>query len=527
MELLEIVLGMLVVAVVLARFSETLRVPYAVLLVVAGTALAFVPGLPTVDFDPQLIMALFLPPLLFSSAYFTSWRDFKLYLRPILSLAIGLVLATTLGVGIALKLLLPEVPWAVAFLLGAIVSPPDAVAAAAIMEKLRLPKRIVAILEGESLVNDATGLVLYKFALAAALSGMFSAVEAAGTFVIYAVGGCGIGYAVGLIAVWTLKRLHETQLQIAFTFIVPFVAYLAGENVHVSGVLAVVVAGLVVGWHAPEFFTAEARIQGQTVWASVVFVLNALVFILIGLQLDGIAERLAAYSGSHLLWLATCVSAAAIAIRMIWVFPNAYLPMLSASIRQQEGGAPPVGWVVIVGWTGMRGVVSLAAALAIPQTMADGSAFPARDLVVFLSFAVIFSTLVVQGTTLGPLIRWLGVGGDRNFEREEESARRKLAHAALVEIDRLAAEDMVAMEVAPNLRRGYEARLRAEKPTQHDRELDEARRQARRVRLAVVAAERRRLLKLRREREIGDDVLHKLMREVDLEEMRLSNRSQD
>ncbi|MFN7192975.1 MAG: cation:proton antiporter, partial [Rhodospirillales bacterium] len=191
MELLEIVLGMLVVAVVLARFSETLRVPYAVLLVVAGMALAFVPGLPTVDFDPQLIMALFLPPLLFSSAYFTSWRDFKLYLRPILSLAIGLVLATTLGVGIALKLLLPEVPWAVAFLLCAIVSPPDAVAAAAIMEKLRLPKRIVAILEGESLVNDATGLVLYKFALAAALSGMFSAVEAAGTFVIYAVGGCG------------------------------------------------------------------------------------------------------------------------------------------------------------------------------------------------------------------------------------------------------------------------------------------------------------------------------------------------
>jgi CPA1 family monovalent cation:H+ antiporter len=259
----------------------------------------------------------------------------------------------------------------------------------------------------------------------------------------------------------------------------------------------------------------------------VVFVLNALVFILIGLQLDGIAERLAAYSGPQLLWLATCVSAAAIAIRMIWVFPNAYLPMMSASVRAREGGVPPVAWVAIVGWTGMRGVVSLAAALAIPQTMADGSAFPARDLVVFLSFAVIFSTLVLQGTTLGPLIRGLGVGGDRSFEREEESARRKLAHAALSEIDRLAAEDLVAMEVAPNLRRVYEARMRAEKPTQHDREFDAARRQTRRVRLAVVAAERRRLLKLRREREIGDDVLHKLMREVDLEEMRLASRSKD
>lgn len=527
MELLEVVLGMLVVAVVLARFSETLRVPYAVLLVVAGMALAFVPGLPSVDFDPQLIMALFLPPLLFSAAYFTSWRDFRLYLRPILSLAIGLVLVTTLGVGLTLKLLLPEVPWAVAFLLGAIVSPPDAVAAAAIMEKLRLPKRIVAILEGESLVNDATGLVLYKFALAAALSGMFSAVDAAGTFVVYAVGGCVIGYVVGLAAVWVLKRLHDTQLQIAFTFIVPFAAYLIGENLHVSGVLAVVAAGLLVGWHTPEFFSAEARIQGQTVWASVVFVLNALVFILIGLQLDGITQRLAAYSIGHLLWLAACISIVAIGIRLVWVFPNAYLPMVFASVRTREGGPPPVAWVAIVGWTGMRGVVSLAAALAIPQTMADGAGFPARDLVVFLSFAVIFSTLVVQGTTLGPLIRWLRVGGDRNSEREEEAARRKIAHAALAEIDRLAAVDMVAMEIAPNLRRVYQARLRPEEPTQHDRELDAARRQAGRVRVAVVEAERRRLLKLRREREIGDDVLHKLMREVDLEEMRLTNRNQD
>jgi CPA1 family monovalent cation:H+ antiporter len=521
MELLEVVLGMMIVAVILARFSDAAGVPYAVLLVVAGMALAFVPRLPSVDFEPQLIMALFLPPLLFSSAYFTSWRDFRMYLRPILGLAIGLVLFTTLGVGLAVKTLLPDVPWAVAFLLGAIVSPPDAVAAAAILEKLRLPKRIVAILEGESLVNDATGLVLYKFALAAVLSGTFSVVEATGMFAIYAVGGCALGYGIGLASVWALKRLHETLLQIAFSFVVPFVAFLVGENIHVSGVLAVVVAGLVVGWHAPEFFSAQARIQGQMVWSAVVFVLNALVFILIGLQLDGIAQRLADYNIVDLLWLAAVVSAVAIAIRLVWVFPSAYLPMLSRTLREREG-VPPASWVTIVGWTGMRGVVSLAAALAIPQVTADGEPFPGRDLVVFLSFAVIFATLVVQGTTLAPLIKLLRVGGDRNAEIEEESARRKMAHAALAEIDRLAGEDLVALEIAPGLRRTYEGKLRPEAPTQHDRELESARRHARRVRLQVVNAERRRLLKLRREREIGDDVLHRLMREVDLEEMRLA-----
>jgi Na+/H+ antiporter len=522
MALLEIVLFMLMVAIVLARFSDVLRVPYAVLLVVAGMALAFVPGLPSLDFDPQLIMALFLPPLLFSSAYFTSWRDFRFYLRPILSLAIGLVLATTLGVGLVLKLLIPEVPWAVAFLLGAIVSPPDAVAAAAIMEKLRLPKRIVAILEGESLVNDATGLVLYKFALAAVLSGTFSIVEATGAFAVYAVGGCALGYATGMAAVWIAKRLHETLLQIAFSFVVPFVAYLIGEQFHVSGVLAVVAAGLVFGWHAPEFFGAEARLQGQMVWSAVVFMLNALVFILIGLQLDDIVERLSDYSVAHLLRLAFAISLAAIAIRLVWVFPNAYLPMLIPAFRKAEGGTPPVTWITIVGWTGMRGVVSLAAALAIPTVTTDGQPFPGRDLVVFLSFAVIFSTLVVQGTTLGPMIRWMRVGGDRNSEREEIDARRKMAHAAVAEIDRLAAEDMVALEIAPAVRRAYEGKLRTQAPTQHEREQDAAQRQARRVRLAVVAAERRRLLKLRREREIGDEILHKLMREIDLEELRLA-----
>ncbi|MBI3506967.1 MAG: Na+/H+ antiporter [Proteobacteria bacterium] len=521
MALLEVVLAMLVVAILLARFSDTLRVPYAVLLVVGGMALAFVPGSPELALDPQVTMALFLPPLLFTSAYLTSWRDFRFYLRPILLLAIGLVLATTLGVGLVFKWLVPDVPWAVAFLLGAIVSPPDAVAAAAIMEKLRLPKRIVAILEGESLVNDATGLVLYKFALAAALSGTFSVAEAAGTFVVYAAGGCGLGFAVGLGAVWILKRMDDTLLQIAFSFVIPFAAFLGGEQVHVSGVLAVVVAGLVVGWHTPEFFSAQARIQGQMVWSAIVFILNALVFILIGLQLDGILMRLAGYSAGQLLWWSVAVSLAAIAIRIAWVFPNAYIPTLFRSVREREG-VPPLAWTTIVGWTGMRGVVSLAAAMAVPLMSERNEPFPARDLVVFLAFAVIFATLVVQGTTLGPLIKWLKVGGDRNAEIEEAMARRKLVHAAIAEIDRMAELDLVALEIAPQLRRSYNNRLKPDEPDQAHRELEHARKQARRVRLEVVNAERRRLLKLRREREIGDDVLHKLMREVDLEEMRLA-----
>ncbi|MBL8807349.1 MAG: Na+/H+ antiporter [Rhodospirillales bacterium] len=521
MAVLEVVLAMLAVAIVLAHFSDRLRIPYAVLLVIAGMALAFAPRLPKFEFDPQIVLALFLPPLLFSAAYFTSWRDFRFYLRPILLLAIGLVLATTLGVGVAFKLLVPDVPWAVAFLLGAIVSPPDAVAAAAIMEKLRLPKRIVAILEGESLVNDATGLVLYKFALAAALSGTFSAVEAAGAFVAYAVGGCLLGFLGGLAAVQIMKKLHETLLQISFTFVVPYVAFLVGEHVHVSGVLVVVVAGLVIGWHAPEMFSAQARVQGQMVWSAVIFVLNALVFILIGLQLDDILVRLADYSWGQLIWWAVAISVVAIVIRLIWVFPNAYIPTLFRSVREREG-VPPKSWTLIVGWTGMRGVVSLAAALAIPVMAEFGEPFPARDLVIFLSFSVIFATLVIQGTTLAPLIRFLRVGGDRDAEKEEEVARRKLTHAALAEIDRLAEIDFIALEIAPGLRRSYQNRLKPEEMTQEHIELEHARRHARRVRLEVVNAERRRLLKLRREREIGDDVLHKLMREVDLEEMRLA-----
>lgn len=270
MALLEIVLIMLAVAVLLGRFSDALRVPYPVLLVIAGMLLAFLPGLPKIELDPMLVLALFLPPLLFASAYYTSWREFRMYLRPILMLAIGLVTATTLGVGVAFKYLVPEVPWAAAFLLGAIVSPPDAVAAAAIMERLKLPKRVVAILEGESLVNDATGLVLYKFALAATLTGAFSVWEAAGTFAIYAIGGTALGYAIGLVSVALMKRLHETLLQIVFSFVVPYVAFLLGEHIHVSGVLAVVAAGLVLGWHAPDFFAPEARVQGHMVWSAVV-----------------------------------------------------------------------------------------------------------------------------------------------------------------------------------------------------------------------------------------------------------------
>lgn len=523
MALLEIVLIMLVVAVVLGRFSDALRVPYPVLLVIAGMLLAFVPGLPEVELDPLLVLALFLPPLLFASAYYTSWREFRMYLRPILMLAIGLVTATTLGVGVAFKYLVPEVPWAAAFLLGAIVSPPDAVAAAAIMERLKLPKRVVAILEGESLVNDATGLVLYKFALAATLTGAFSVWEAAGTFAVYALGGTALGYGIGLASVAVMKRLHETLLQIVFSFVVPYVAFLLGEHIHVSGVLAVVAAGLVLGWHAPEFFAPEARVQGHMVWNAVVFVLNALVFVLIGFELDGILERLAAYTLPQLLWWAFAISAVAILIRVAWVFPNAYWPFLFARVRETEARPHPA-WVTIVAWCGMRGVVSLAAAQAIPYSMAQGEPFPARDLIVFLSFAVIFATLVVQGTTLGPLIRALKIGGDRDEETEEELARRKMAHAGLVELDQLVARDLVALEIAPAIRRAYEARQRDEAPSQADLEFDQARAQARRVRGALIEVERKRLLKLRREREIGDGVLHKLLRELDIEEMRLATR---
>src|SRR5688572_25777195 len=401
MALLQVVIFLLLCALALGWLSRRAQLPYPIALVIGGGLLGFVPRLPQLPFDPQFLLVLVLPPILYQAALLTSWRDFKAQLPQIGSLAFGLVLATTLAVGAALKFLVPDMPWAVAFTFGAIVSPPDAVAATAVLSRLSMSRRIVTVLEGESLVNDASGLVLYKFMVAAVLSGSFSLLDASGEFVLIALGGIAVGMLLAAIFVTIHRFLGDPFIEVLLSLAVPYLAYVAAEALHVSGVLAVVAAGLLRGRYSPEIVSAEMRILARSVWNILVFMLNSLVFILIGLQLSGVIDRLEGYSGWDLAAYALAISMIAILVRFAWVYIAEYLVT-----------RPEPGEAFVISWCGMRGIVSLAAALALPIELADGAPFPHRDLIVFLTFTVITVTLVVQGLTLAPLIRRLKLGAD-------------------------------------------------------------------------------------------------------------------
>ena len=410
MHPVELIIALLAAAVVLGLLSRLVRVPDPILLVLGGLILGLQPGVPQFTLDHNLVFLLFLPPLLYAGAFHTDWNEFRTYIRPIGLLAVGLVLGTSAAVALVANLTF-GLPWAYGFLLGAIISPPDAVAAMAITKRLKVPRRLIAILEGESLVNDASALVAYRMALAAIISGQFSVVQASWEFVSVSIGGIAIGLAVG----WLATRIHpflerrkltDAKLSITITLLTPFAAYFPAEHLHVSGVLAVVAAGLWVGNRCESVFSKELYEEARAVWEWIDFLLNSLIFILIGLQLRYILDELRDdYTMEQLVWYATAVSLTVIAVRLLWVFPAAYLPrILFRRIREREPH-PPWQGVLVIGWTGLRGVVSLAAAMAIPPKLPDGSAFPYRGLILFLTFGVIFVTLVGQGLSLPWLIR--------------------------------------------------------------------------------------------------------------------------
>jgi CPA1 family monovalent cation:H+ antiporter len=519
MDLLEVVLFLLLLSVALGWVARRLNFPYPIALVIGGAALGFLRELPQFPFDPQFILVLVLPPVLYQTALLTSWRDFKANIRPIGLLAVGLVIATTLAVGAALKFVVPDIPWAAAFVLGAIVSPPDAVAATAILTRLNVPRRVVTILEGESLVNDASGLVLYKFAVAAVLTGTFSLRDASVEFVGVAIAGILIGIVVGRIFVSIHRYLRDVFIEVLMTFAVPYIAYILAESLHVSGVLAVVAAGLVRGRYAPEIVSAEMRIIARSVWKLFVFLLTSLVFILIGLQLSGILGRLTGYSAGDLMLYATLVSVVAIAVRFAWIYPATYLPrMVSARLRERDP-APTEQELFIMSWCGMRGIVSLAAALALPLALEGGAPFPGRDLIIFLTFVVIAVTLVVQGLTLGPLIRVLRVGTDWSEHEEEQHARFALGKAAIAAIDELAAKEGTAPELAERIRAEFAEKIRIAPPG--GQILTGGADVAKRLRIAAIRAERQELIRIWRQNKISDDVLHHLEEYLDYEESRL------
>ena len=494
MAVIELLLLLLLSCVALGWVARHFEFPYPIALVAGGAALGLVPNLPPSTFDPQLILVAVLPPILYQAALLTSWTDFKANLRAIGLLAIGLVAATTLAVGVALKVMVPDVPWSVAFVLGAIVSPPDAVAATAILSRLNMPRRIVTILEGESLVNDASGLVLYKFGVAAVLTGTFSLAQAAGQFALVSAG----GVAVGVV--------------LAF-------AYIAAETLHVSGVLAVVAAGLVRGRYAPEIVSAEMRIMARSVWNLLVFLLNSLVFILIGLQLPQVVNALRNYPPGELVAIATVVTTVAVAVRFAWVLPIAWLPHWIGRLLRRPQPRPDNAQLAIVAWCGMRGIVSLAAVLALPLTLPDGRAFPHRDLLIFLTFVVIVVTLVGQGLTLAPLIRRLKVGSSWSLHDEQVRIRASMSGAALAAIDRSVGEQGIPAHWAEGLKREIADRIVV--VASEDEELTPRLDAVNRLRQEAIAAERGELIRLWRANEIGDELMHHLMEMLDYDQARL------
>ena len=526
----------------LATLANKIRVPYPILLVVSGLALAFVPPnvLPRYELDPEVVFVLFLPPLLFGSAFFTSWRDFKRNLRPIGLLAVGLVLVTTVAVA-AVAHYVVELPWAAAFVLGAIVSPTDAIAATAIAQRLGVPRRIVTVLEGESLLNDATGIVAYRIAAGVAAGAAFSLWGAGLQFVVGSVGGVAVGLAAGWVVIRGFALLDDTPVEIVVSLLAPFAAYLAAEELpHLvweqllglegepffSGVLAAVAAGLYVGRFSPTIMSPTSRLEGGAVWNVVVFLLNGLAFILIGLQLPMVLEGLQGFTNGQLLFYAAVVSLTVILARVLWVFPATYLPrMVFRSLRERDP-SPPWRNVVVISWGGMRGVISLAAALALPLQTDLGAAFPQRDLILFLTFNVILATLVLQGLSLPFLIRALGLEDDGSVEREETRARIDSADAALARLEELTGEEWVREDTAERVRGmfGYRrSRFVARKMGVDDDGYEERSQSYQRLSRELLLAQRNTLVRLRNEGAISDEALHRIERDLDLEETRLDS----
>jgi monovalent cation/hydrogen antiporter len=519
MALIELLLLLLLSSVALGWVARHFKFPYPIALVVGGAMLGLVPNLPQYVFDPQLILVAVLPPILYQAALLTSWTDFKANIRPIGLLAIGLVAVTTLAVGATLKLMVPDVPWAAAFVLGAIVSPPDAVAATAILSRLNMPRRIVTILEGESLVNDASGLVLYKFAVAAVLTGAFSFVDAAAQFALVSAGGIAVGVALAFAYIAIHKRLGDPFIEVLTVLTIPFAAYLAAEAVHVSGVLAVVAAGLVRGRYAPEIVSAEMRIMARSVWNLLVFLLNSLVFMLIGLQMPAVVSHLVVFPPALLAAIVIAVTAVAVAVRFAWVFPVAYLPQRFSGNLRDDKPRPNKSELIIISWCGMRGIVSLVAALALPLTLPGGGPFPYRDLIVLVTFVVIVATLVGQGLTLTPLIRRLKVGSNWSLHDEQRRVRAAMSAAALAAIDRALVAEAVPGEWAHNLKAEIADRIALAATEGSD--LTPRMELVTRLRHAAIKAERLELIRLWRANEIGDEVMHHLMELLDYEQAHL------
>ncbi|TJY65996.1 Na+/H+ antiporter [Sphingobacterium alkalisoli] len=525
-----LVLGLLFVVFLLVMLAQRIRIAYPIFLVIAGLGISLIPGVPQVSLEPELIFLIFLPPLLYEAAWYTSWNDFWKWKRPIALLAFGLVFLTSTVVAYTATFLIPGMTLALGFLLGGIVSPPDVVAAATVLKGEKVPKRLMTILEGESLVNDASSLIVFKFALAAVLTGTFSMQEATGQFFLVA----GMGVVIGLTGAHIIYAIHRflpttPAIDGALTVMTPYILFLAAEQFHYSGVMAVVSGGLFMSFRSHEVFqTGSTRLNMLGVWTTMIFAMNALVFILIGLELPEIINGLGEYSISDGIKYGIYMSATIILIRFLWVYPIAHIPRwLSAKARQD----PSPGWKgpLVIGWAGMRGVVSLATALSIPMLMSDGTAFPQRNLIIFITFVVIFITLVLQGLSLPFVIKFIKLKEiDSVISDEEQQTGIKLR------LDTLALKilnDKYKLQVESNELIGFlqsnlerETTNTQQKLTSlaHDENSKEEIKTYHKILIDIYGLQRKELFKMRKEKYFSDEEIRKAEIQLDLEDLKIN-----
>jgi monovalent cation/hydrogen antiporter len=514
----ELLLALLIVVAVLVTLSRRIRIPYPVLLLLGGLVVGLLPGIPPVELDPEIVFLVVLPPLLYVSAFLTPIRDFKTNLKNIASLAVGLVAASAAVVAALAMVLVPGMSWPLAVALGAIVSPPDAVAATAIAQRLAVPRRIVSILEGESLLNDATALTIYRAAIGAAAAAVtVSVVGSLASFVFVALGGILIGLVVGWIVGWIRAHLTDTPVEITISLLTPYAAYLPAELLGVSGVLAAVTAGLFLGRRSSRIMGSEARLAGRAVWESLVFLLTGVVFLAIGFQISSISRGMERATLLQLAVVGVLISVALVAVRALWVIGMSLRELLAKDRRRSR-----LRESIVLSWAGMRGVVSLAAALALPISL-PGSILPARDAIIVITFTVILVTLVGQGLTLPLVIRAVGLGSDADEGHEESHARQELIEEALRRIDDLEKKWPDHRPLIDQLRTSYQHRAEHEEQL-HEAPGNEAEQELvehRQIRSDVIDAQRDALSAMRDRGAIDDDVLRSIERELDLEEIRM------
>ena len=512
---------------VFAALARRLQMPYPIVLVIAGLILGFIPGIPQIKLSPDLIFLVVLPPLLYSAAWVTSWREFRFNLVSISLLAFALVAFTVLFVARMAKLFFPGFTWQLGVVLGAVVSTTDAIAATSIARKLSLPQRIVDILEGESLVNDASGLVALEFGVAMVMRSYTPTVAEAFTRLLYLVlAGIAIGLVLGKVVDWLERFIDDGPIEIAVSILVPYATYLSAEAVRASGVLAVVACGLYLSRRSARFFSPQVRLQAWAVWDAMTFALNGLVFVLIGLQLPYVLSEIRGYSLKELVAYGAFFSALVIVIRLLWTLPGTRLAyFVRRHILHQNVTVPGTKAIFVVGWTGMRGVVALAAAMSLPEHLADGSPFPQRSLIIFLTFSVILVTLVLQGLTLPWVIKMLGLAGLAGPNCEEREARRIVTRAALQRLAQFRESDGPAVvSVYADLQQHYEHRLAVLEgnDTAHGDDADAEHSRALVLTLELLHVERETAVGLRNAGRINDEVLRILEHELDLRESELA-----